>query len=351
MKQTFVFTGGGTAGHVMPNLALAPHFADAFELHYIGSETGIERKLAENAGFIYHAIPVVKLDRSRKLKNLGVPFKLLKAESAAKKVLRAIRPAAVFSKGGYVALPVALTAGCPLFIHESDFTLGLANKLAAGRAEAVFTSFADTAGRLKNGVFTGAPIRASLYGGNAGRARSDLALPDDLPTLLVIGGSTGARAVNDCVYRSAEILCETFNVVHITGAGNDESPVVHPRYRPIRFTERIEDIFALADIAVTRGGAGVLFELAALKIPSLIVPLPAGGASRGDQVQNARYFEARGYGAVLEQSALTPESLVGAVGKLYRGRSAYMAALAKADDIDGTEAVVAHIRAVLDKKR
>lgn len=350
MKQTFVFTGGGTAGHVMPNLALAPHFADAYELHYIGSETGIERSLAENAGFVYHAIPVVKLDRGRKWKNLGVPFRLLQAESAAKKVLRDIRPAAVFSKGGYVSLPVALAARCPLFLHESDFTLGLANKLAAGRAEAVFTSFADTAGRLKNGVFTGAPLRASLYGGNAGRARGDLALPDG-PTLLVIGGSTGAKAINDCVYRSAEILCETFNVVHITGAGNDESPVVYPRYRPVRFTERIEDIFALADIAVTRGGAGVLFELAALKIPSLIVPLPAGGASRGDQVQNARYFEARGYGAVLEQSALTPESLVDAVGKLYRGRSAYMAALAKADGIDGTAAVVKHIRAVLDKKR
>ena len=351
MKDTFVFTGGGTAGHVIPNIALAYYLKDKFELHYIGSIDGIEKKLAENAGFVYHPIPTVKLDRSRKLSNVGVPFKLLKAKAAAGKILREIAPSAVFSKGGYVALPVTMAAKCPVFAHESDLTPGLANRLTAGKAQAVFTSFSDTAAKIKNGVFTGSLIRRSLYNGNADRARADMKLSADAPTLLIIGGSTGAKAINECVYGCVDVLCEFFNVIHVTGAGNPPSAAVNPRYRPIDFTERIEDLFALSDIAVTRGGSGVLFELAALKIPSLIIPLPAGGASRGDQVANARYFEARGYGYKLDQSELTPETLVRAVDKLYRRRSAYTAALSHAKGIDGTKDIADRIIEILDTKR
>lgn len=351
MKERFIFTGGGTAGHVMPNLALAPYLTDRFELHYAGSETGIERTLAENAGMIYHALPVVKLDRSQKLKNIGVPFRLMSAKHTAAKLLRALQPAAVFSKGGYAALPVTLAAKCPVFVHESDFTMGLANKLSAKRAQAVFTSFSDTAEPLKNGVFTGSPIRKSLYTGDARRAAQSLGLPVGRPTLLVIGGSTGAKAINECVYKCADALCTFYNVVHITGAGNEESPVVHPRYRAIRFTERIEDYFALADLAVTRGGSGVLFELAALKIPALIIPLPAGGVSRGDQVLNAGYFEARGYASVLPQEKLSPETLLQAADSVYRNRAVFAAALNRAQNVDGTQNIVSHILDILDKKR
>ena len=349
MKETLILTGGGTAGHVMPNLALVPYLRDKFELHYVGSPMGIERKLAENAGLYYHPISVVKLDRSRKLQNVAMPVKLLQARAQAKALLKEIRPAAVFSKGGYVALPVALAAKCPLFIHESDYTMGLANKLVAKKAEAVFTSFENTASGRKNGVFTGSPIRRQLYQGSAERARKELRFTAPLPTLLIIGGSTGAKAINDCVYKCADTLANKFNIIHITGAGNEQSGIRHPNYRAIRFTEHIEDYFALSDLAVTRGGSGVLFELAALKIPALVIPLPAGGASRGDQVLNAKYFSERGYVTMLEQSALTPATLAAELENLYRMRAKFAAALAGAKQVDGTRAIVEHMLGWLEK--
>lgn len=348
MKPTFILTGGGTAGHVIPNLALAPYLKDRFELHYVGSGDGMEKRLAENAGIPFHTVRCVKFDRSSKLKNLSVPFKLLAAKRDAKRIINELHPAGIFSKGGYVALPAVLAAGkTPVFVHESDYSLGLANKLCAKKAKTVFTSFPSAAEGLDNALCCGSPIRRELYFGDKERARMECRLHASLPYLLIVGGSSGAKAINECVFSAAETLTRQFNVVHITGVKNERSHIMLPNYFSIGYTDRIADWFALADVVVTRGGSGVLFELAALGKPSLIVPLPKG-ASRGDQVLNAEYFSAKGYASVLYQEALTAGSLTQSVNELYLHRGEYVEAM-RAGGFDGTRRIVAAIERLLDE--
>ncbi|MCI8435720.1 MAG: UDP-N-acetylglucosamine--N-acetylmuramyl-(pentapeptide) pyrophosphoryl-undecaprenol N-acetylglucosamine transferase [Clostridia bacterium] len=342
MKPVFILTGGGTAGHVVPNLALASYLSARFDLHYVGSDDGMERRLVENAGIPFHAVPCVKLDRSKKLANVAVPFRLLKARAAAGKLLKELQPVGIFSKGGYVALPVVLAAKrIPVFIHESDYSLGLANKLCVKKAKTVFTSFPSATDGLDNAVCCGSPIRKELYFGDAERARALCNLRAPLPYLLIVGGSSGAKAINDCVYSVVGTLAQQYNVIHITGAKNERSPVSHPNYFSLGYTDRIADFLALADVVVTRGGSGVLFEIAAIRKPALIIPLPKG-ASRGDQVLNAGYFASRGYAAVLDQADMTGGALTQAVNDLYGNRDVYIGNL-RAGSFDGTRKIVAAI--------
>ena len=287
MKK-IIFTGGGTGGHIMPNLAIMEELKNKFNIAYIGSKNGMEKDIVKNVP--YFEITTCKLKRSLDISNLLIPFKLIKGYFDAKKILKKERPNLVFSKGGYVSVPVIFACKSlkiPVVSHESDYTLGLANKLTSKIAKAVCTSFEDTAKMLKNGVYTGSPIRKELLNGNKNNIKNNLNLKQNLPTLLVVGGSLGSKTINDIIEKQKYKLLKKFNIVHITGKNNKTES--DKNYNAIEYTNQIGDLYDLADVVITRGGSNVLFELLALKKPMLIIPLEKG--SRGDQVLNASIFE------------------------------------------------------------
>ncbi|MDR2201420.1 MAG: UDP-N-acetylglucosamine--N-acetylmuramyl-(pentapeptide) pyrophosphoryl-undecaprenol N-acetylglucosamine transferase [Clostridiales bacterium] len=342
MKK-LVLTGGGTAGHVTPNLALVPYLKDEFKIYYIGRPDSIEERLVSaRADVTFCPMKSVKLDRGKRLGNILVPFKLLAAKCAAKKLLAKIEPDAIFSKGGYVALPVCLAAGkTPLVIHESDYSMGLANRLSLKKSRFVLTSFPHLAERFPNGVCTGAPLRRELYDGDKSKVEAAHNLRGR-KNLLITGGSSGAKAINDAAIAAAPALTRLFDVIHITGKGNASAPPCD-RYAQIEFADPIADYYAWADLAVTRGGANALFELAALAVPALVIPLPKGG-SRGDQVDNALYFEKLGSVKMLLQENLTPRALIAALENLDRDRPRMTAAAKRIRPLDGTKTVAQIIK-------
>ncbi len=339
--KTIVLTGGGTAGHIAPNLALLPYLTD-YEVHYCGEAGGMEEKmLADFPRVIFHALPCIKLRRSLSPQNLKVPFVLHKGISQAKKLLRALSPAVVFSKGGYAALPVALAAGklhIPLVVHESDVSMGLSNRLAAKKAHTVCTSFPALAASLRNGKHTGAPIRRELYEGRKDNVLRTFSLPqNNKPNLLVFGGSQGALALNNALEARLADVCARFNVLHI--AGKHAFAGDNPWYRRTPFCSAMADCYAWADYVVCRAGAGTLAELVALKKAALVIPLPKSGSSRGDQQQNAAYYASLGCIDVLQQSDLTPDTLYERITALPARKSTLVAAMQKAPSPDGTRAV------------
>ena len=332
MKK-IILTGGGTAGHVTPNLALLKYLEPRFEVHYIGSVGGMEKRLlAPYKNVIYHEIPCVKLVRSLTPKNLLIPFKLIKSVTAAKRLIDEIRPSVIFSKGGFVALPVCLAAGkVPVILHESDLTPGLANRLAARKCVEFLTAFDTGATRTK---CVGAPLRREIYRGDRQKALSECGFSGLKPVLLVTGGSLGATALNKAVTAALPTLTEKFDVAHLTGRGN-LSGVKMPGYFEKEFAENMPDYFAAADVVLSRGGSNTLFELAALGLPALIVPLPKGN-SRGDQIDNAEYFENRRAVRVLLQEKLSPDTLVAAITETYEHKSELSAACKTLEKVDGT---------------
>lgn len=287
MKK-IIFTGGGTGGHIMPNLAIMEELKNQFEIAYIGSKNGMEKDIVKNVP--YFEITTCKLKRSLDLSNLLIPFKLIKGYFDAKKILKKEKPNLVFSKGGYVSVPVIFACKSlkiPVVSHESDYSVGLANKLTSKISKAVCTSFEDTAKSLKNGVYTGSPIRKEILLGNKNDIKNKFNLKQNLPNLLVVGGSLGSKTINDIIEKQKDAICKKFNVVHITGKNNKIKG--EKNYNTIEYTNQIGDIYDLADVVITRGGSNVLFELLALKKPMLIIPLEKG--SRGDQMLNANIFE------------------------------------------------------------
>lgn len=319
---TIVLTGGGTAGHVTPHLALLPYLKKDFDkIYYIGSFGGMEKNIIANTGVKYYSVPCVKLIRKFTFKNLAIPFTLCKGVSEAGKILDELKPDVIFSKGGYVALPVVLAAKkrrVPVICHESDYTVGLANKISARYCEKVLTSFPSAAESLKNGVCVGAPLKNSLFTAEKAGSLKIFGLTDGKPVILVTGGSLGAKAINDCIRGTLDDLLEKYRVLHICGKGN-LSGIKKSGYCEIEFTDKMENAFACADICVSRAGSNTVFEMASLKKPMLLIPLPKG-VSRGDQILNARYFEHKGLAKVLLQENLTPATLVRAVDGLFRDR-------------------------------
>lgn len=332
MKKTLILTGGGTAGHVTPNLALIPYLKDDFDFYYIGGG-GIEESLvAPRADISYSSISAPKLQRDKFFANFSLAFRLPEAVAEAKRLLEVIEPDIVFGKGGYVSFPVAIAAKnfCPVIIHESDRSLGLTNRLIKRRAAKVLSSF-----EIKGTTCTGSPIRKELYDGKANRIVYERV--EGKPTLLVTGGSQGALSINECVTRHLDELTEMFNVIHLTGKGKPAAP---PRkgYLPMEFTTNIADCYAACDVCLTRGGSNTLFELAALKIPALIVPLEK--ASRGDQLQNAEYFTEKHFAHTLKEGDL--DDIIPALSRLMKDET-IKPALASAS-IDGTERIANIIR-------
>lgn len=333
MKR-IVLTGGGTAGHVTPNIALLPKLKDlGYDIHYIGSYNGIEKKLIEACDIPYYGISSGKLRRYFDPKNFSDPFKVLKGFSEASKLLKELQPDVVFSKGGFVSVPVVIAAGrrkIPVVIHESDMTPGLANKLSFPSASKVCCNFPETMAHLPKGkaVLTGSPIREELLTGNREKALAFTGLSGTKPVLLIIGGSLGSVVVNEAVRSVLPKLLERFDVIHLCGKGKlDQTLTALNGYVQYEYiSEELKDLFALSDIVISRAGANSICEFLALRKPSLLIPLSAA-ASRGDQILNARSFERQGYAAVLEEEELNGETLLQALQTLWENRESYIAAM------------------------
>lgn len=344
--NTVFLTGGGTAGHIAPNLALLPYLSDC-AVHYCGAKDSMEEKLLQDYPSVtFHALPCIRFARSFSPKNLKIPFVLHSGVREAKKLLHAFAPAVVFGKGGYAALPVCLAAAklhIPLVIHESDISMGLSNRLVADKAQKVCASFPDVAARYEHGVFTGTPLRRELYSGKADNIRRTFSFPKNTkPNLLVFGGSQGAAAINGAVEQSLQRLCAVYNVLHIAGAHPFDGQ--YENYRRCEYCKQMADCYAWADCIVCRGGAGTLAEIVALRKPALVVPLPKSKHSRGDQQQNANYYKKLGCVRVLEQESLTPDALVARLQALREDKSALLAAMAAVPSPDGTRRVAELIR-------
>lgn len=310
MKR-IILTGGGTMGHVSPNIALIPILAKKFdEVHYIGSKSGIEREKVEALtpnykNLFYHPISATKLDRSNLFKNLKIPFVLLMANKEAKALIKNIAPAVVFSKGGYVSVPVVRSAqrlNIPTIIHESDLSLGLANRLCAKKATSVCTTFLETAKRYKNGVFTGSPVSSKLIFADKQLAYKKYNLNPRLKTITITGGSLGATPINNAVKQALPSLVQKYNIIHLTGKGK-RIDFSHPNYHQEEFSDDIGSIFKASDLVVSRAGSNTIFELALLKTPMLLIPL-SKKASRGDQLENAEYFKRLKIAEVLTEENL-----------------------------------------------
>lgn len=320
---TLLLTGGGTAGHCTPNLALLPYVKNDFDkIFYIGSEKGIERQIIEATDIPYFAVPCAKLSRSFTLKNFTIPFSVMSGIRQAGKILDEVKPDVIFSKGGYVAVPTVLAAKkrkIPVISHESDFTVGLANKITSSYCKKVLTSFPETAKTLKNGEYAGSPIRKELSSVSKAEALKIFGFSGNKPVLLITGGSQGAKAVNQAVRDALPDLTPRYDVIHICGKGNLWNKSGINGYYEIEFTNKIEHAFAAADLCVTRAGSNTLFEVLSLNLPCVLIPLPKG-VSRGDQILNAQYFQKLGLVYVLMQEALTKDSLAFAVKSVYANR-------------------------------
>ena len=337
MGKKIVLTGGGTAGHVTPNIALLPSLREAgYEIFYIGSYDGIESTLIREQGIPYYGISSGKLRRYFDWKNFTDPFRVLNGYRQARGLLETLKPDVVFSKGGFVSVPVVRAAGhlhIRTIIHESDMTPGLANRLAIPVADKVCCSFPETMKYLPEGkaVLTGSPIRKELYTGDRKAGLAFLGWEEDeRPTLLVIGGSLGSAAINQALRSNLENLLADFRIIHLCGKGNlDASLTSRPDYVQFEYVEsELKDLFALADLVLSRAGANSICELLALRKPNLLIPLSAA-ASRGDQILNAGSYERQGYSMVLKEEDLTPEVLADRLRTLYRDRQTYIDAMEK----------------------
>ncbi len=345
MKK-IVLTGGGTAGHVTPNMALIERLREAdYEISYIGSYSGIEKGLIEGMGITYYGISSGKLRRYFDLKNFSDPFRVMKGMREAKKLMKQLRPDVVFSKGGFVAVPVVFAAKkckIPVIIHESDMTPGLANKLCIPKADKVCCNFAETLDYLPQGkaVHTGTPLRKELFAGDRQRGLEFCEFDGKKPVIMVVGGSTGAAAINEAVRNLLPTLLMKYNVIHLCGKGkNDPSYDNTIGYKQFEYiSKELKDLFAIADVVVSRAGANAVCEILALTKPNILIPLSAA-ASRGDQILNAESFEKQGYSYVLDESRLTNETLLEAINEVYDNREKYIETMKTAKQADATETI------------
>ena len=350
MKK-IVLTGGGTMGHVTPNLALLPHLlAAGYEVHYIGTENGMEaEKLRNVPGVIYHGVKTGKLRRYFDWKNFTDPFRVAAGAFQSAHLMGKIKPDVCFSKGGFVAVPVVFGAWLhhvPVVCHESDLTPGLANKLSRPFVRRIATTFPECAQMLgAKAEMVGTPLRPELFRGSRAKGLSFLRFDGTKPVLLMMGGSLGAQAVNKALRDALPMLTGTFDVAHICGKGNlDPTLDKTPGYTQVEFLDQeLPDVLAAADLVLSRAGSNALMEFQALARPLLLVPYPKG-ASRGDQILNAQSLEKRGLCHVLLQENMTPQTLTDALMQTWAERDKLTAAVKNAPPADGTKRVLEMIR-------
>lgn len=345
--KKIVLTGGGTAGHVTPNIALLPHLKEAgFEVSYIGSYDGIEKKLIADFDIPYYGIATGKFRRYFDVKNLTDPFRVIKGFGEARKYLKKIQPDIIFSKGGFVSVPVVRAAASlhiPCIIHESDMTPGLANKLCIPVAQKVCCNFPETLAMLPKdkAVLTGSPIREELTKGNKIAALDFCGFTANKPVIMVIGGSLGAASVNQAVRDALPRLLEDFQIVHICGKDKIDNMLLNKEgYAQFEYVKaELKDLFAMADLVISRAGANSICELLALKKPNLLIPLSAN-SSRGDQILNAKSFESQGYSMVIDDDSLSADLLTEKVLELYFTRQTYIDAMSKSNQLSSIKTVM-----------
>lgn len=355
MEKKIVLTGGGTAGHVTPNIALLPFLEkEGFEVSYIGSYGGIEKRLIEDFHLPYYGISTGRFRRYFDLKNFSDPFRVMKGYRQARAVLKEIRPDVVFSKGGFVSVPVVRAASSlkiPCIIHESDMTPGLANKLCIPVADRICCNFPETLQNISSekAVLTGSPIRQELTRGNKLAALNLCGFTANKPVIMVIGGSQGAASVNVMVREALPKLLEDFQVVHLCGKDKvDNLMLTIPGYKQFEYLKgELKDVFAMADLVISRAGANAICELLALKKPNLLIPLQVG--SRGDQILNARSFEEQGFSIVLREDYLDCDILVEKIHELYANRQSYIDNMCQSKQMNSIETIINLIKEAATK--
>lgn len=350
MKK-IVLTGGGTAGHVTPNIALLPALRKAgYDVYYVGSYDGIEKRLIADFDIPYKGISTGKLRRYLDIQNLTDPFRVIKGFGEARKYLKELQPDVVFSKGGFVSVPVVRAAASlkiPCIIHESDMTPGLANKLCIPVATKVCCNFPETMEKIPAGkaVLTGSPIREELTQGNKLLGLDMCGFTVNKPVIMVIGGSLGAANVNKAVREALPQLLEQFQIVHLCGKGKLDNLYLNtPGYKQFEYIKaELKDLFAMADLVISRAGANAICELLALKKPNILIPLPAA-SSRGDQLLNAASFEAQGFSIVINEDDLTTHLLVNKVKELFENRQQFARTMAESSQTDAIPEIMSLIQ-------
>ncbi len=346
MKR-IILTGGGTAGHVTPNMALVPTLIDeGYDISYIGSYNGMEKKLIEDIGIPYYGISSGKLRRYFDIKNFSDPFRVIKGFFEAKTLLKKLKPDVVFSKGGFVTVPVVMAAKklhIPVIIHESDMTPGLANKLSIPSASKVCCNFPETIKHLPEGkaVLTGSPIREELFQGDRREGLRLCEFTENKPVLLIIGGSLGSVAINNAIRNNLDALLEKYQIIHLCGRNNLDQRLLEKKgYQQFEYVKKeLKHYFACADVVVSRAGANAICELLALRKPNILIPLGLD-ASRGDQILNAKSFEKQGYSYVIQEKDVTGDTLLNAVNTVFDHRQDYIQAMNQSKLANPIETIV-----------
>lgn len=357
MSKKIVLTGGGTAGHVTPNMALIPKLRELqYEIAYMGSYDGIEKKLMEDFNIPYFGIATGKFRRYFDPKNFSDPFRVLKGMREARKYLKEIKPDVIFSKGGFVSVPVvraAYSLGIPCIIHESDMTPGLANKLCIPVAKKVCCNFPETFSMLpaNKAVLTGSPIRKELAMGSKEVGYRLCGFDASKPVIMVVGGSLGSAAINQAVRDVLPELLKDFQVVHLCGKEKmDNLLLTTSGYKQFEYVRsEMKDLFAMADLVISRAGANAISELLALKKPNILIPLPSS-SSRGDQIMNAKSFESQGFSIVIDEDDLTNKLLLEKIQELYFNRFTYIEAMSKSNQRDAIGTIIGLIENAVNEK-
>ncbi len=347
MGKKIIMTGGGSAGHVTPNLALIPKLKEnGYEIKYIGSKEGIERDIIEKEHITYYAISSGKLRRYFDIKNFSDPFKVIKGILEAKKIIKKERPDIVFSKGGFVSVPVVIGAHLnkiPVIAHESDLTPGLANKLSAPYCTKLCVTFPESLNYIKEGkgILTGTPIREELLKGERITGLKYCGFKGHKPVLLIIGGSLGSKYINDLVRKNIKELTSKYDIIHVCGKGNIDTGLNKViGYRQFEYvSEELPNIMNAADVVISRAGANVIYELLALKKPNLLIPL-SKKSSRGDQILNAASFEKAGYSMVIQEEDLKDELFIKSLNELYKNREKYIESMKNSPVKNGVDNIM-----------
>ena len=346
-KYKIIMTGGGTAGHVTPNIALIPSLEKkGFEVKYIGSKNGIEKEIIKKNNIPYYEISSGKLRRYFDVKNFSDPFKVIKGIFEAKRILSKEKPDVIFSKGGFVAVPVVIAASMkriPVVAHESDITPGLANKLSSPFCDKLCVTFRESLKYVKDnkGVLTGSPIREEIFKGSRVKGLEICGFKNDKEVLFIMGGSLGSKVINDVIRENLDELLTKFNIIHICGKGNIDKSLENTHgYNQFEYVnEELPHFMMAADYIVSRAGTNSIFEFLALKKPTLLIPL-SRKASRGDQILNANSFEKEGYALVLEEEYINKETFINKIDELVSKKDRLILNMTKGNNKVGNDAVV-----------
>ncbi len=344
MKK-IVLTGGGTAGHVTPNIALLNDLKkENYNIYYIGRKenNAIEKELIEKENIPYYGISSGKLRRYFSLENVKDVFKISKGVSDAYKILRKIKPNVVFSKGGFVTVPVIVACkalNIPVVIHESDYSVGLANKICMPLSKSICTSFSET----NKGIVTGPPVRYEIFTGSITKGNNICNFKENKPTILVMGGSSGAKFINNLVRKNIDILTKKYNIIHLCGKGS-LCNIKKDGYFELEYaTIELKDLLKITDTVITRAGSNSIFEFLALKIPMVLIPL-SKNVSRGDQILNAKSFENKGYGKMLEEENITNDLFLNVLDEIVNNKKKYIFNMEKDNFTNGVPKIIEEIK-------